>query len=64
MSGWIHVAVVVWFQCMEGDESSEAGDWPTKMKNCVTDEERIQIDECFNDRSTALLLKVGQEGVD
>lgn len=43
---------------MEGDESGEIGDWGTKMKNCVTDEERVEIQECFEHKSKELLVKV------
>lgn len=34
------------------------GDWMTKMNNCMTDEERVVVKECFNTRSKDLLIKV------
>jgi hypothetical protein len=46
-------------QCIEGDESGQVGDWNTKIKNCLTDEERVVVKECFDNRSKDLLLKVG-----
>lgn len=34
------------------------GDWNTKVKNCLTDEERVVVKECFDNRSKDLLVKV------
>ncbi|RLN87741.1 hypothetical protein BBJ28_00005454 [Nothophytophthora sp. Chile5] len=48
--------------CIEGDESGRVGDWPTKMQNCLTDEERVVVKECFDNRSKELLLEVGGDG--
>jgi hypothetical protein len=45
-------------QCIEGDESGRVGDWNTKMQNCLTDEERVVVKECFNTRSKDLLIEV------
>ncbi|KAH7463214.1 Gamma-interferon-responsive lysosomal thiol protein [Phytophthora ramorum] len=47
--------------CIEGDESGQVGDWPTKIKNCLTDEERIVVKECFDNRSKDILLKMIRE---
>lgn len=35
------------------------GDWNTKIQNCLTDEERVVIKECYNTKSKSLLLEVG-----
>ncbi|RLN37664.1 hypothetical protein BBJ28_00001930 [Nothophytophthora sp. Chile5] len=48
--------------CIEGDESGRVGDWSTKMQNCLTDEERVVVKECFDNRSKELLLEVGGDG--
>ncbi|KAG6972523.1 hypothetical protein JG688_00003948 [Phytophthora aleatoria] len=47
--------------CIEGDESGQVGDWPTKIKNCLTDEERVAVKECFDNRSKDLLVKMIRE---
>ncbi|ETI47043.1 hypothetical protein F443_08654 [Phytophthora nicotianae P1569] len=47
--------------CIEGDESGQVGDWNTKMKNCLTDEERVVVKECFDNRSKDLLVKMIRE---
>lgn len=47
--------------CIEGDESGQVGDWPTKMRNCLTDAERVVVKECFDNRSKDLLLKMIRE---
>ncbi|KAG7400380.1 Gamma interferon inducible lysosomal thiol reductase (GILT) [Phytophthora boehmeriae] len=47
--------------CIEGDESGQVGDWNTKIKNCLTDEERVVVKECFDNRSKELLLKMIRE---
>ncbi|KAG7391729.1 Gamma interferon inducible lysosomal thiol reductase (GILT) [Phytophthora pseudosyringae] len=47
--------------CIEGDESGQAGDWNTKMKNCLTDEERVVVKECFDNRSKDLLVQMIRE---
>ncbi|KAJ8556985.1 hypothetical protein ON010_g8977 [Phytophthora cinnamomi] len=44
--------------CIEGDESGQVGDWNTKVKNCLTDEERVVVKECFDNRSKDLLVKM------
>eukprot|EP00644_Phytophthora_capsici_P015554 jgi/Phyca11/536980/estExt2_fgenesh1_pg.C_PHYCAscaffold_700024 len=44
--------------CIEGDESGQVGDWNTKIKNCLTDEERVVVKECFDNRSKDLLVKM------
>ncbi|UIZ20988.1 hypothetical protein KXD40_000595 [Peronospora effusa] len=44
--------------CIEGDESGQIGDWATKMNNCVAEEERAVIKECFDHKSKDLLLNV------
>ncbi|CAH0473459.1 unnamed protein product [Peronospora belbahrii] len=47
--------------CIEGDESGQVGDWSTKMNNCVTDKERVVVEECFENRSKDLLVKLIQQ---
>ncbi|RLN46681.1 hypothetical protein BBJ29_001405 [Phytophthora kernoviae] len=47
--------------CIEGDESGQVGDWSTKIKNCLTDEERVVVKECFDNRSKDLLVKMIRE---
>ncbi|CAI5747258.1 unnamed protein product [Peronospora destructor] len=47
--------------CIEGGESGQIGDWVTKMNNCVTDEERVVIKECFDHKSKDLLVNMTRE---
>ncbi|CAI5723257.1 unnamed protein product [Peronospora effusa] len=47
--------------CIEGDESGQIGDWATKMNNCVAEEERAVIKECFDHKSKDLLLNMIRE---
>ncbi|TDH73627.1 hypothetical protein CCR75_002086 [Bremia lactucae] len=47
--------------CIEGDESGPMEDWPTKVQNCVTDEERVVIQKCFDEHSEEMLRKMIRE---
>ncbi|TMW65963.1 hypothetical protein Poli38472_003728 [Pythium oligandrum] len=41
--------------CIEGDESGDYDDWPTKLQNCFTPDERAELQECYDKRSTDIL---------
>ncbi|DAZ96516.1 TPA: hypothetical protein N0F65_008067 [Lagenidium giganteum] len=41
--------------CIEGSESGHAGDWDTKVRNCLTPEQLQEVRSCFESKSESLL---------